>query len=49
LLTLLDRVYAAIHGEVFSLGPLRTSTLAALLLVVGLGLAGRELLRGKGR
>lgn len=44
-LTLLDRVYVAITGEVFTLGPLKTSMIAALFLVVGLGLAGRELLK----
>jgi hypothetical protein len=43
-LTLLDRLYAAFAGEVFSLGPLRTSWLAAALLVGGLGLVVRELL-----
>jgi eukaryotic-like serine/threonine-protein kinase len=44
LLTLLDRIYAAFAGEVFSLGPLRTSWLAAALLVGGIGLIARELL-----
>jgi serine/threonine-protein kinase len=43
LLTLLDRVYAAAAGEVFSLGPVRTSWVAAALLVGGLGLCAREL------
>jgi serine/threonine protein kinase len=43
-LTLLDRAYAAATGEVFSLGPVRTSSIAALLLLGGLALAGRELL-----
>jgi eukaryotic-like serine/threonine-protein kinase len=43
LLTLLDRVYAAVHGEVFTLGPLRTSWIAAVLLVTGLVLAARQL------
>lgn len=42
-LTMLDRVYAASAGEVFSLGPLRTSWVAAALLVGGLGLCAREL------
>jgi len=43
-LTLLDRMYAAFAGEVFTLGPFRTSWLAAALLVGGLGLVTRELL-----
>ena len=43
-LTLLDRLYAAFAGEVFTLGPLRTSYVAAALLVGGLGLVVRELL-----
>ncbi|HWP05453.1 MAG TPA: serine/threonine-protein kinase [Polyangiaceae bacterium] len=43
-LTLLDRMYAAFAGEVFTLGPVRTSWLAAALLVGGIGLAARELL-----
>jgi len=43
-LTLLDRLYATFAGEVFSLGPLRTSLVAAALLVGGLGLVVRELL-----
>jgi len=42
-LTVLDRVYAASTGEVFSLGPLKTSLLAGLLFVGGLVLVGREL------
>jgi hypothetical protein len=37
-LTLLDHVYASYSGEVFSIGPLRTTWIAALLLVGGLGL-----------
>jgi serine/threonine protein kinase len=44
-LTLLDRVYAAVTGEVFTLGPLKTSMVAAILLLGGLALAGRELLK----
>jgi serine/threonine-protein kinase len=43
LLTLLDRAYAASSGEVFSLGPLRTSWVAGALLLGGLGLCAREL------
>ena len=46
-LTLLDRVYASATGEVFSLGPLRTSQLAAALLLGGLAYAGRELLTAR--
>jgi serine/threonine protein kinase len=42
-LTVLDRIYASVAGEVFSLGPMRTSWLAAALLVAGLGLCAREL------
>jgi len=42
-LTMLDRAYAASAGEVFSLGPLHTSWIAAALLVGGLGLCAREL------
>jgi serine/threonine-protein kinase len=43
LLTVLDRAYASATGEVFALGPLRTSWVAAALLVGGLGLCAREL------
>jgi hypothetical protein len=43
--TLLASVYAAATSEVFSLGPIKASTIAALLLVVGLGLAAREFFR----
>jgi serine/threonine-protein kinase len=38
LLTVLDHVYASFSGEVFSIGPLRTPWIAALLLVGGVGL-----------
>jgi serine/threonine-protein kinase len=44
LLTALDRVYASAAGEVFTLGPVRTSWVAAALLLGGLGLCVRELL-----
>jgi hypothetical protein len=44
LLTVLDRVYAAATGEVFSLGPLHTSWLTVALLLGGLGWCARELL-----
>jgi serine/threonine-protein kinase len=44
-LTLLDRIYVAITGEIFALGPVKTSMVAGLLLVGGLALAGREVLR----
>ncbi|HEX6275964.1 MAG TPA: protein kinase [Polyangiaceae bacterium] len=37
-LTLLDRIYASMSGEVFSLGPLRTTWIAALLLAGGVAL-----------
>jgi serine/threonine-protein kinase len=43
LLTMLDRAYAASAGEVFALGPLRTSSVAVALLVGGVGLCAREL------
>jgi hypothetical protein len=43
--TLLARLYAAATSEVFSLGPIKVGTIAAVLLVGGLALAGRELLR----
>jgi serine/threonine-protein kinase len=46
LLTLLDRAYAAAAGEVFSLGPVRTSWIAAALLLGGVGWCARELMRG---
>lgn len=41
-ITLLDRAYAAVTGEVFTLGPLRTSWIAGLLLLAGLALIVRE-------
>jgi serine/threonine protein kinase len=44
-LTLLDRIYVAVTGEIFTLGPVKTSMIAGVLLVVGLALAGREVLR----
>ncbi|HSU41911.1 MAG TPA: hypothetical protein VLJ38_20165, partial [Polyangiaceae bacterium] len=43
LLTVLDRVYASAAGEVFTLGPVRTSWVAAALLLGGLILCAREL------
>ena len=43
LLTLLDHVYASVSGEVFSIGPLRTTWLAALLLLGGVGLVAMRL------
>jgi eukaryotic-like serine/threonine-protein kinase len=43
LITVLDRWYAAAAGEVFALGPLRTSWIAGALLVGGLGLCAREM------
>jgi serine/threonine-protein kinase len=41
-ITLLDRAYAAVTGEVFTLGPLRTSWVAGFLLLAGLALIVRE-------
>jgi hypothetical protein len=46
-LTLLDHVYASYSGEVFSLGPLRTTWIAALLLVGGLGLVAMRLVAAR--
>jgi hypothetical protein len=37
-LTLLDHLYASVSGEVFAIGPLRTTWIAVLLLVGGVGL-----------
>jgi len=42
-LTVLDHVYASVSGEVFSIGPLRTTWIAVLLLVGGLGLVAMRL------
>ncbi|HYJ09086.1 MAG TPA: protein kinase [Polyangiaceae bacterium] len=39
LLTVLDQVYSVVTGEVFSLGPLRTSVLGGLLMVVGVAIS----------
>jgi serine/threonine-protein kinase len=39
LLTVLDQVYSVVTGEVFSLGPLRTSLLGGLLMVVGVAIS----------
>ncbi len=43
LLTLLDHVYASYSGELFSIGPLRTSWIAVLLLIGGIGLVAMRL------
>jgi eukaryotic-like serine/threonine-protein kinase len=43
-LTLFDRVYAAVQGEVFTLGPLRTTWIVGILFLAALALAVRELL-----
>jgi eukaryotic-like serine/threonine-protein kinase len=43
LLTVLDHVYASFSGEVFSIGPLRTPWIAALLLVGGIALVAMRL------
>ena len=36
--TILDQVYTMVSGEVFTLGPLRTSVLTGLVMVLGVGL-----------
>lgn len=36
--TILDQIYSAVSGEVFTLGPLRTSVLAGLVMVLGVAL-----------
>ncbi len=36
--TILDQLYTMISGEIFTLGPLRTSVLTGLVMVLGLGL-----------
>jgi hypothetical protein len=38
LLTILDQVYTAISGEVFTIASLRTSLLAGLMVLVGIAL-----------
>jgi hypothetical protein len=38
LLTILDQVYTAISGEVFTIASLRTSLLAGLMMLVGIAL-----------
>jgi eukaryotic-like serine/threonine-protein kinase len=38
LVTILDQVYSSISGQVFTIGPLRTSVLAGLVMAVGVGL-----------
>lgn len=38
LVTILDQVYTAISGEVFTIASLRTSILAGLMMVVGIAL-----------
>jgi hypothetical protein len=35
LVTILDQVYSAVSGEVFTLGPLRSSVIAGLAMVAG--------------
>ena len=42
-LTALDHIYASMSGEVFSIGPLRTPWIAALLLAAGVGLVALRL------
>jgi serine/threonine-protein kinase len=50
-LTVLDRIYAATSGEVFSLGPIRTPWIAAILLAAGVAVIAIRLvaLREEGR
>jgi hypothetical protein len=38
LVTVLDQLYSIITGEVFSIGAMRSSVVAGLLMAVGLGL-----------
>jgi serine/threonine-protein kinase len=38
LVTILDQVYTAVSGEIFTLGPLRTSVLAGLVMLLGVAL-----------
>ena len=38
LLTILDQVYSAVSGEIFMIGPLRTSVLAGLVMLLGVAL-----------
>jgi hypothetical protein len=38
LVTILDQVYSVVSGEVFSIGPLRTSVIAGLVMVLGVAL-----------
>jgi hypothetical protein len=39
LLTILDQVYTAISGEVFTIASLRTSILAGLMMITGIALS----------
>jgi hypothetical protein len=38
LVTILDQVYSAVSGEVFTIGPLRTSVIAGLVMIAGVAL-----------
>lgn len=38
LVTILDQVYSAVSGEIFTIGPLRTSVLAGLVMLLGVAL-----------
>jgi hypothetical protein len=38
LVTILDQVYSAVSGEIFTIGPLRTSVLAGFVMLVGVAL-----------
>jgi serine/threonine protein kinase len=38
LVTIMDQVYSAVSGEIFTIGPLRTSVLAGFVMIVGVAL-----------
>jgi len=38
LVTILDQVYSSVSGEIFTLGGLRTSAVAGLVMLIGIGL-----------
>jgi hypothetical protein len=46
LVTVLDQVYSIVTGEVFTLGAMRSSLVAGLLMAVGLGLCAYRFKRG---
>jgi hypothetical protein len=45
LVTILDQLYSWVSGEIFSLGGLRTSVLAGVVMLFGLGLCAYRLKR----